>query len=140
MFWTQPAFTCSKWTMNTIEEIVEYFKVVKTLERSQLTPLRYLLAFIRLRISHLRCSTKKAILKNFEIFTRKHLCWSFFLIKLQNFRPVTLSKETPTQVFSCEYYNIFKNTYFEKHLPTAASIDCKKFYRATENQIKMKFE
>ena len=28
----------------------------------------------------------KAVLKNFSIFTRKHLCWSLFLIKLQTFR------------------------------------------------------
>ena len=26
---------------------------------------------------------KKAVLKNFAIFTKKHLCWSLFLIKLQ---------------------------------------------------------
>ena len=26
-----------------------------------------------------------------------------------------------TQVFSCEYYEIFKNTYFGEHLETAAS-------------------
>ena len=25
-----------------------------------------------------RCSTKKAVLKNFAVFTRKHLCWSLF--------------------------------------------------------------
>ena len=31
-------------------------------------------------------------------------------------------KETPAQVFSCEYCKIFKNTYFEEHLRTAASI------------------
>ena len=31
------------------------------------------------------------------------------------------NKETPTQVFSCEYCEIFKNTYFEEHLQTAAS-------------------
>ena len=49
-------------------------------------------------------------------------------------------KETPTQLFSCESYNVFKNTYFEKHLPTAASVNCKIFDRATENQIEMKFE
>ena len=30
-------------------------------------------------------------------------------------------KETPTQVFSSESYKIFKNTYFEEHLPTDAS-------------------
>ena len=30
-------------------------------------------------------------------------------------------KETPTQVFTCEYCEIFKNTYFEEHLQMAAS-------------------
>ena len=28
-------------------------------------------------------------------------------------------KKAPTQVFSCEYYEIFKNTYFEEHLEMA---------------------
>ena len=31
-------------------------------------------------------------------------------------------KETPIQMFSCEYWEIFKNTFFEKHLRTAASV------------------
>ena len=30
-------------------------------------------------------------------------------------------KETPVQVFSCEFYKILKNTYFVEHLRTAAS-------------------
>ena len=30
-------------------------------------------------------------------------------------------RETPTQVFSCEYCEIFKSTYFGEHLRTAAS-------------------
>ena len=34
-----------------------------------------------------------------------------------------IKEETPTQVFSCEYCEIFKNTYSEKHLRTAASGD-----------------
>ena len=33
-----------------------------------------------------------------------------------------LLKETPTQVLCCEYCEIFKNTYFEEHLGTAASV------------------
>ena len=33
-------------------------------------------------------------------------------------------KETPTQLFSCEYCEIFKNTYFEEHLQMAASRGC----------------
>ena len=43
-------------------------------------------------------------------------------------------------MFSCEYYKVFKNGYFEKYLRTAASVDCKTFYRATESQIEMKFQ
>ena len=53
-----------------------------------------------------------------KIFTGKHLCWSLFLIKLQ---------ETPTQVFSCEYCKIFKNNVLEEHLQTAASVFCKTY-------------
>ena len=30
-------------------------------------------------------------------------------------------KETPTQTLSCEYCEIFKKSYFEEHLRTAAS-------------------
>ena len=30
-------------------------------------------------------------------------------------------KETPTQLFSCEYCEVFKNAYFEEYLRTAAS-------------------
>ena len=30
-------------------------------------------------------------------------------------------KENPPQVFSCKYCEIFKNSYFEEHLRTAAS-------------------
>ena len=32
----------------------------------------------------------------------------------------TKLKKTPTQEFSCELYEIFKNTYFEEHLEMAA--------------------
>ena len=32
-----------------------------------------------------------------------------------------IKKETLAQVFSCEFCEIFKNTYFEEHLQTAAS-------------------
>ena len=29
--------------------------------------------------------------------------------------------DAPTQVFSCQYCEIFKNTYFEEHLQTTAT-------------------
>ena len=55
--------------------------------------------------------TKIALLKNFERFTGKHL-------------PSGLQvyyKETPTQVFSCDYCKIFQNSYFEEHMQTTTS-------------------
>ena len=43
---------------------------------------------------------KKAVLKNFTIFTGKYLCWSFFLIKLQALKHATLLKrDSNTGVF-----------------------------------------
>ena len=39
------------------------------------------------------------------------------------FQRVLIKLKTLTQVFSCEYCEIFKNTYFEEHLRTAVSID-----------------
>ena len=52
-------------------------------------------------------------------FHRKHLCWNLLLLKLQALQA------TPTQVFSCETCETFKNTYFVEHLQTAASGSCK---------------
>ena len=63
---------------------------------------------------------KKCVLENFANFTGKHLCWSLFSIKFHAFRSATLLKETPTQVFSCEICETFKNIYFEKPLRTTA--------------------
>ena len=52
---------------------------------------------------------KKAVLKIFCNIHRK-------VAGLQLYK-----KETPMQMFSSEYCEIFKNTYFEEHLLTAAS-------------------
>ena len=53
---------------------------------------------------------KKAVFKNFSIFTG-----NFYVGVSFN------EKETPPQVFSCEYCNIFKSIRLEKHLRAAAS-------------------
>ena len=58
---------------------------------------------------------KKAILKNFAIFTGKHLLCSLFSIRSQAGLQL-YEKETSAQSFSCKYYEIFKNTYFEENL------------------------
>ena len=52
---------------------------------------------------------KIGVLKIFVNFTGKHLCWNFFLIKLQALRPATLLKNTSTQVLSYEICELVKN-------------------------------
>ena len=64
---------------------------------------------------------KKASIKSFATLTGKQLCWRLFLVKLKASRIATLLKrDSKTGVF-CVNSEIFKNTYFEKHLRTAAS-------------------
>ena len=58
---------------------------------------------------------KIGVLLNFTIFTRKHLCWSLILIKLQALIPVT-----STQLLSFEYCDIFKNSFFDRTTLVAA--------------------
>ena len=58
-------------------------------------------------------------LKNFPNFTAKPLCWSLFFIKLQ---ACIYTKETLTQAFSCEIYEMFKNIFFYKTPTVAASV------------------
>ena len=62
----------------------------------------------------------------FRGFTGKHLCWSLFLIKLQALQ--LYFKTSPTQVFFCKFWEIFKNTFFTEHLRTTA-FECKVFVR-----------
>ena len=66
------------------------------------------------RSSRCQIFFKLGILKNFAIFTRKHLRWSLFLIKLQAF--------TLTQVFSCQYCEMFKNSFSYRTSTVAAFV------------------
>ena len=61
------------------------------------------------RSSHRRLLNTKVVFKNFAILRRNHLCWSLFL-----------KRDSSKGVFLLEYFEIFKNTYFEKHIRTAA--------------------
>ena len=62
------------------------------------------------RSSRQRSSLKKVFLKNFTKFTGKYLYWSLFF-----------KKENPPKVFSCEFCEIFKNTFLTEHLLASAS-------------------
>ena len=69
---------------------------------------------------------KKGILIKFHKFTGKHLRRGLYFNTFTCLSPATLSKkETPTQLFSCEFSEIFMKIFFSEHLRTIAS----KFYR-----------
>ena len=79
--------------------------------------IQYFFGMVRNKITHRRCSVGKAVLRNFAKFLGKHLCQSLFLNKVAGLR----KKETLTRVFPCEFCEIFKNTFFTKHIWTTAS-------------------
>ena len=109
---------CAKWQQQYAKEN----------DKHQLNPQKFyaiwkVLPFLSNQIDLARCKQKqppevflfKDALKNYTNFTRKHLCWSLFLIKVYNFI------KTPTQVPSREICEIFNNIYFEEHQRTTAS-------------------
>ena len=68
-----------------------------------------------------RCSVKKVSLKISEK-SQENTCASLFF---KSFLPVNfIKKETLVQVFSCEFCEIFKNTFFHWTPPVAASGLC----------------
>ena len=82
--------------------------------------LSYIMSFLLLallswkvyfRSSHLRCSVRIGVLRNFAKFTGKHLSQSLFF-----------KKETLAQVFSCEFCETSKNTFFTEHFLATASV------------------
>ena len=61
---------------------------------------------VRFRSSHPRFSVRKGVIRNLVKFTGKHLCQSVFI--KNNF----IKKETLVQVFSFEFCEISKNTWW----------------------------
>ena len=64
---------------------------------------------------------KKGVLRNFTKFTEKHLCQSLFFNKVAGPRMETLA-----QVFSCDFCEISKNTFFSRTPLVAASVKARK--------------
>ena len=67
---------------------------------------------------------KKGVLINFAKFTGKHLCQNPFFNKAADLRAqgcIFIKKETLAQVFSCEFCEISKNTFFHRTSLVAAS-------------------
>ena len=104
------AFSQLRWKL--FLKYFQYFKIVyKNLSREYYTVLMNFKNALNRSSRQVIC--KKGALKNFTKFTGKHLCLGriCFLTK----RPEVcnfIQKENLAQVFSCEFYEIFKNTYF----------------------------
>ena len=63
---------------------------------------------------------KKSVLRAFTKFTGKHLCQSLSFNKVAGLSSATFLKKRLAQVFSCEFYEIFKNNFFTEHFWTAS--------------------
>ena len=74
-----------------------------------------------LRKSRSQMFFKIGVSKNFGKSHRKTPVLESLFNKVAGLRFVTLLKKPPTQVFSCEICETFKNTYFHRILPVAAS-------------------
>ena len=72
----------------------------------------------RSRSSHHKCCIKNMFLEISENSQENSCVRVFFLIKLQ----ASIKKESLVHVFSCECYEISKNTFFIEHLWTTASV------------------
>ena len=74
--------------------------------------------YTQCRSSHRECSMEKGVLKNFAKFTGKHQSQSLFFNKVTCLEECLfaaynfIKKETMAQVFSCEFREIFKSTFF----------------------------
>ena len=88
---------------------VNYFR--KQLQNPKFTPEHCLqkygwrALFVRYRKSCREIFCKNDVLENFVKLNGKHLC-----------QILSLKKKTPTQVFFCEFCEIFKNIFFIEHL------------------------
>ena len=62
------------------------------------------------------------------------MCWSYFLTKLQGWRPmIILKRDSNTGALCIQYCEIFKSTYLEEYLQIAASVFLK--YRVSADLL-----
>ena len=80
-----------------------------------------LICFQYYKSSHRRYSVRKGVLRNFAKLTGNSYARFSFLIKLQAWPANLIRKQTLAKLFSSEFCEIFKNTFFIEHLWTTAS-------------------
>ena len=101
------AILCSQWA----DPVLKCKKRVQDFHSYRLT----------YRSNHSKIFFKIGVLKNFAKFTRKHLWWRFFLIKLQTWRPATLLKRDSNTGAFLRYLRNFWDYLFYGTPPVSAS-------------------
>ena len=86
--------------------------------------------FVLFRSNHQRCVVAKSVLRNFTKFTGKHLRQGLIFNKVADWACNVIKKETLAQVFSCEFCEISKNTFFTDHVRATASVFSTLFFNA----------
>ena len=81
------------------------------------------LTYAKWRNSRLAVFCQKDVLNQFAKFTGIHLCQSLFLNKAAGLKLGAFSKKRLWHVFSCEFCQIFGNTFFYIIPPLAASVN-----------------
>ena len=102
-----------------VEELVRGGRYPNKRLRGHYQPQIFLIQFIDGR-SHQRCSVKKGVLRNFAKFNGKHLCQCLYFNNVAGLN--FIKKEALAQVFSCEFCEIFKNTFFTEHFWATVSV------------------
>ena len=87
------------------------------------TKTRNVLSFRWHRSSYRRFSIYKGVFKSLAIFRGKQLCRTFFESSYEFQACNIIKKETSTQVFSCDIFENFRNTFYIKHLGETTSDD-----------------
>ena len=91
---------------------------------------------IKGRSSHLKCSMKKYILRNFIKFTGKHLCQILFFNKVARLlRPATLLKKRLWhKCVPANFVKFLKTSFFTEHLWTTVSwnVEIPEYIRSQE--------
>ena len=112
--------------------LLNHFRKITVLNnQTNFSHTKFDINLVKLRSSPSQMFLKIGVLKNFAIFTGKHLCWGLFLLKLQAQGLQLYYKESPTQMFSCEYCETFKNSFFYKIPAVAAALNCWNFISLT---------
>ena len=91
----------------------------------------WLFTYLYIRSSRPKVFCKKGVLRNFEKFTRKHLCQSLLFNKVAGLRPTTLlKKETLARCFPGDFCEIFlRATFLKEHLRSLLLTYQKLYYK-----------